>query len=257
MNNSVVIGHGVIGKATAEVFGISNYISRSDSNITYKEAAQCKYIFICLPTPTINGKCFTSDIYEAVKNLVESGLSKESIIIIRSTVYPGCNYDLQKSTRLKRIVSNPEFVNNDTATQDMLKPDLIVIGGDDRESVDQVVALYKSRFKYPDPVVTDSRTAEFIKYALNVFFASKVIIANQLFDGAQKLRANYDVARKVLEEHKWGSKNHLQVHHKGGRGAGGKCLKKDLEVFANLIEPSIFSKMNSINQTYLEMTEKE
>jgi UDPglucose 6-dehydrogenase len=256
MNNAVIIGHGVIGKATANAFVIGNHIDLEDSNITYEEAAKQKYIFICLPTPTINGKCFTSDIHEVIKNLIKSGLSEDSVIIIRSTVTPGFSRSIQKSLGITNIVSNPEFLSEDTAEYDMQNPDIIVIGSDSPRHLEMVKGLYMGRFKYAEIVETDSVTAEFIKYALNVFFATKVVFANQIFDGTQKLGANYETVRKVLEMHKWGSKNHFRVTHKGGRGAGGRCLHKDLEAFAGLVTPSIFDKIKSINDTYLEMTKK-
>lgn len=256
MDNAVVFGYGVVGRAVAEAFGIGKYYSRSSSNIAFDEVAKQKYIFICLPTPTINGKCFTKDIYDTIKELIAQGLSKDSVIIIRSTVTPGFNRSLQKSFGIENIVSNPEFINNDTAVEDMKNPDLVVIGGESQRHVEMVVGLYKGRFKHVEPIVTDSASAEFVKYSLNVFFATKVVFANQMFDASRRVKANYEVARRILEAHKWGSKGHFMVYHKKGRGAGGRCLPKDLEAFSNLVGPTIFDKVHSINQTYLKLTEK-
>lgn len=257
MNDGVVIGYGVIGKAVAEAFGIDKYYSRSESNITLGEAAKKKYIFICLPTPTINGKNFTDDIEKIIKQLVDNGLSENSVVIIRSTVYPGFNKHLQDTLGIKNIVSNPEFINNDTAIEDMKKPDLVVIGADEKKYRDMVLALYSSRFKYIEPVVTDSTTAELIKYALNTFFATKVVFANEIFDVAQEVKANYGVIQKVLEKHKWGSKGHFEIHHKGGRGAGGNCLKKDLEAFISIAVSPFFNTIYNLNQLLLGESNKQ
>ncbi len=139
----------------------------------------------------------------------------------------------------------------------MEKPDLIVLGGEDSDSVNQVAALYKARFKYPDPVITDSRTAEFIKYSLNVFFILKVVFANQLYDAAMELGANYSVVKKVLESHKWGTKNHLDPFHKNYRGAAGACLPKDLAAFGNLVPNlDLFYNIEELNKKYLESNKK-
>lgn len=257
MENAVIIGYGVIGKAVGSAFGIKDYISLSKSTIDYKEAAKRKYVFICLPTPTIDEKCFTTDIENAVKQLVENGLTKDSVIIIRSTVYPGFNRFLQNTFGIENIVSNPEFVNNDTAKEDMQKPDLIVVGGENKTYIDMVVAIYKGRFKYIEPVVTDSITAEFIKYSLNSFFMTKVVFANTLFDAAQELKANYGTVKKILESHKWGSKNHFEIFHKGGRGAGGHCLPKDIDSFTNLIQSSFLNCVFNENENILEKYPKQ
>jgi len=257
MDSSVIIGYGVIGRAVAEAFGVKKYYSRSDANITLEEAAKLRYIFICLPTPTINGQCYTQDIYETVKTLIANKGEEDSVIIIRSTVPPGFNKSLQDEFGVNNIISNPEFISNDTAVEDMKNPDLIVVGGEKQKYIEMVVALYKGRFKYIEPVVTDTVTAEFIKYALNMFFVTKLVYANQLNDAAIELGANYQVARKVLETHKWGSKNHFQTFHKNGRGAGGKCLKKDLEAFGNLaIKQDLFYYLEEINNKYLEASKK-
>lgn len=249
MENAVIIGNGVLGQATGEAFGIADRydIDPLRRTIEIEEVVKRKYIFICLPTPTSFGACDTSIIYETIAKFIKQGLSKDSILIIRSTVYPGFNRYLQSSFKINQFVSNPEFISNDTALEDMAKPDLIVVGGENQEAVSQVVALYKSRFKYPEPIVTDSTTAEFIKYSLNSFFALKVVFANQLFDGAQQLKANYEVVRKVLESHKWGSKNHLEAFHKGGRGYWGKCLPKDVEAFSEIIDSDLLRTVHGIN----------
>lgn len=257
MENSVIIGNGMVGKATAKAFGIDKYISLKDSNTTYQEAAKCKYIFICLPTPTKNGKCYVDDIRQTIKKLIENGLTQDGVVIIRSTVAPGTSRAIQKSFGIENVVSNPEFLSEDTADYDAQNPGIVVIGADSMRHMEMVKGLYMGRFKYAEIIETDSVTAEFIKYALNIFFATKVVFANQMFDVARKLNANYESVRKVLEMHKWGSKNHFRAIDKGGRGAGGRCLPKDLEAFAALATPSIFDKIHSINQTYLEMTNKK
>ena len=55
MTNSVIIGMGVVGKATAKSFGIKKYIDIKEiegdyEKIGYKDASNCRYIFICLPS---------------------------------------------------------------------------------------------------------------------------------------------------------------------------------------------------------------
>lgn len=246
MNSACIIGYGVVGRATAEAFGIKNYFSRNESNITLSDAAGCNYIFICLPTPTVRGAVFTDDIYGIIKEIKKLS-TIENTFIIRSTVYPGFNKFLQKSLKLENIVSNPEFLSEDTAVEDAKHPDLVVIGSDNEKARERVVGLYKGRFKNATYVVTDSVTAELIKYSLNGFFATKVVFANEIYDYAQKIKANYETIRAVLEVHKWGSKNHFRVFDKNGRGAGGKCLKKDLSALAEFSKSNLFREVALMN----------
>ena len=252
MENSCVLGWGTVGRATAKAFGISKYYSRSDSNITLDEASQCKYIFVCLPTNVKDGKYETEDI-EIICDLVGS---EDNIIILRSTVYPGFSSFLSREYGLN-VVFNPEFLSEDTAENDALNPDLVVIGSDDPKLSREVKGLYTARFKHVEPLVTDSITAEFIKIGLNGFFTTKVVFANEIFDYAQMVGANYEVFKKIVERHRWGSKNHFDIYHKNGRGAGGKCLKKDMEALHYYSGRSFFSIVKNINKLLLEETGKK
>jgi len=235
-----VIGYGTVGKSTALTFSIDKYYSRSTANITLEEAAACRYIFICLPTPIKDGKYVTKPITAIVRELSKYPSFKNSVLIIRSTVYPGYNHFLQATFGIKNVVSNPEFLSEDTWKEDAVKPSIVVIGADDPKLREKVAGLYQGRFKYSAPIITDPVTAELLKLAFNTFFVTKVIFANELYDYTQKTKANYETIRQALEAHPWGSKNHFQAFHKNGRGAGGKCLRKDVEALAYLVGHSAF-----------------
>jgi UDPglucose 6-dehydrogenase len=252
MNNACIIGYGVVGRATAEAFGIKKYYSRSESNITFDEARECKYVFICLPTNVEKGKYVTKDIEE----IIEKVGTKENIIILRSTIYPGFTKSIQERLGIN-IVFNPEFLSEDTAIEDAKHPDIIVIGSEDTAIALDVAAMYAGRFKYIKTVITDSTTAEFIKIGLNGFFTTKVIFANTMYNYAQQTGANYETFKSVLEDHRWGSKNHFQIFHKGGRGAGGKCLRKDMVALRNHSNGTLFMAVDDLNRVLLAQNNKK
>lgn len=254
MNNSCIVGYGTVGKATAEAFGITKYYSRKNKNMELEDIKNFKYVFVCLPTLVKEGKYQVNDIIAVLNKINE--VNPEAIIILRSTIYPGFCKSIQKSQGIKNLVFNPEFLSEDTAIEDAKKPMLIVVGSDNPKARQDVVALYKGRFSYIEPVETDSITAEFIKICLNGFFSLKVIFANQIFDYAQNIGANYETFAKVVQAHPWGSKNHFQVFHKGGRGAGGKCLRKDLEALAEYSDSMLLESTKEINDMLLEMSGK-
>src|SRR5258708_19716052 len=85
-NDKCIIGWGTVGKCTALTFNIEKYYSRSKANITLEEASKCKYIFICLPTPTVDGVCDVSAITKTIKELKKYPDFKNSVLIIPSTV---------------------------------------------------------------------------------------------------------------------------------------------------------------------------
>jgi UDPglucose 6-dehydrogenase len=257
MINAVVIGWGTVGKATADAFKIDQYYSRSEKNIDFDDIAKQKYIFICLPTPTVNGECDTHAITEFIKAIIKYPEAKNAVFIIRSTVYAGYNQFLQTELGITNIVSNPEFLSEDTAIEDANKPALIVIGADDPKYREQVYGIYSARFRYVQPIMTDSVTAELLKLSLNAFFTTKVIFGNEIFDYANKVGANYETIRIALEQHPWGSQGHFQIHHKGGRGAGGKCLAKDIESLAEVSGSDLLASVYAINKNLLMQSGKK
>ncbi|MGH2613344.1 MAG: hypothetical protein ACRDFB_09910 [Rhabdochlamydiaceae bacterium] len=257
-NNSIIIGWGTIGKAIGNAFGITNYYSRTEHNVAFKDIGKFRYIHICLPTPTINGECYVDGITDTIKKILENTPGNEQrVFIIHSTVYPGYNRSLQKQFRIKNIVSNPEFLSEDTALENANHPALIVIGADDPKYREMVLGIYKGRFKYCEPIITDSVTAELLKLTLNAFFTTKVVFANEIFDYANQIKANYETIKLALENHPWGSKNHFTIHHKGGRGAGGKCLSKDIEALANKSDNELLQLIDFTNKLLLTESKKK
>jgi len=249
MDNACIIGYGYVGRATAKSFGIGKYYDIKGQSISLEEASKCKYVFLCLPTPTNDNKCDTSTIFDVAKQIKDFG--GDNIFINRSTVEPGTARKLSEHLGTKKVVSNPEFLSELTWEHDAVYPSLIIIGCDDDETLADVRALYESRWRGIQLYQADTITAETIKYALNTFFATKVVFANELFNYCDKNGINYETVREVLEFHPWGSKNHFKIWHKGGRGAGGACLEKDLKAFSGETDSRLLKIANEINQELL------
>ena len=118
------------------------------------------------------------------------------------------------------VGSMPELLSEDTWERDATNPGLTIIGANDIPTKNALVALWKP-IKSRSTVVTDTTTAEMMKYAFNTFFITKIVYANQIYDACEQTGANYKVIREALMDHPWGSKHHFKVFHKGGRGGGG------------------------------------
>ena len=256
MNNDafVIGGRGMVGKATMEALNIPHCFDTKSSNINLKEASKKLFCFIALPTPT-DGRGVQKGIDEIrgyIQQLKEYG--GRNIFVIRSTVMPGTCKALAEQFDVM-VVSNPEFLTEQTWRQDAKNPKMIVVGADDVPSRNAVLGLYK-HFK-TQKVITDTVTAETIKYAFNTFYATKVVWANQIYDICVNNGANYNTIQNALHQHPWGSKNHLRTPHKGGRGAGGHCLPKDLAVFAKYGNSDLLREVQRLNNKYLQGSKKE
>jgi nucleotide sugar dehydrogenase len=253
--NCFVIGNGFVGQATRKSLDIPYYFDLKGSNITLEEGAKKLFCFICLPTPT-DGRGQQKGI-DLIRDYIKQikGLGGRNIFVIRSTVLPGTCRGLAKELGVM-VVSNPEMLSEKTWEHDALFPRVSIIGADNEPEKIALTNLWKSR-KAKFDVITDTVTAETLKYTFNLFNTLKVVFSNQIYDNCQITGADYKVIEDALHQHPWGSKHHFKVIHKGGRGAGGHCFPKDLSAFASFSNLELFKTVKKINQEYLDNSHKD
>jgi UDPglucose 6-dehydrogenase/GDP-mannose 6-dehydrogenase len=111
------------------------------------------------------------------------------VVIVKSTVVPGTTDEVvlpileETSGKIAGIdfgVSmNPEFLREGEAIHDFIFPDRIVLGGNDKRTIDALEALY-SVFDGADKLITNNKTAEMIKYASNSLLATMISFSNEI-----------------------------------------------------------------------------
>lgn len=257
MDNAAIIGNGIVGNATGNVFGIEKRfdIDETKSNASLKDIARCRYTFLCLSTPFIDNVGYnTKPIIDLIKQIEEYGAN--CLYIIRSTVNPGFARHIMDTLGIDRIISNPEFLSQDTAEKDIKNPPFILLGGYIPRYLQEVKAVYEGRIKGAPVILTDNTTAELAKLVLNGFFSTKVIYANQVYDVARSLSANYETIRDVLERHPSGFRNHARIWYKGKRGVNGKCLPKDSKALAFYTGGQLFKKIVELNEEYIYLRDE-
>jgi UDPglucose 6-dehydrogenase len=206
--------------------------------------------FLCVPTPTKNGKIDLSYIQSATESLARSLKKKESyhVVVIKSTVVPMTSEKiiiplLEKHSGKKvevdiGVCMNPEFLteihrswtDEGSLARDFFTEERIIIGESRKKSGDTIEALYKP-LKVPI-VRTDLKTAEMIKYACNCALASRISYWNEIYYICQKLGIDSNLVARVAGMDKRIGK-YGTIH---GKAFGGKCLPKDLEAFISLAE---------------------
>jgi len=240
-SQAAIVGGGVTGKATAKALGIEKIFDKlvKRSNITASEAVNFKYLFICVPTPTNSNGCDISYVEDTIKRF-----GNKHIFIIRSTVIPGTANMLVKKYNCT-IISNPEFLTESTSEEDAINPDIIVLGSEEKRIIKDIRNLFYTKEKFPNSkiVETDNKTAEMIKYAINNFYAVKVIFANYLYRICNNEGINYNIVKETMYERKWIGKNHLTVPYRNQFGVRGKCLPKDLTAFAKFSNNHFYNEM--------------
>ena len=188
-------------------------------------------VLVCVGTPSEkNGNLGLDQLRRVVSDIAACGpqLTKPLVVAIRSTVFPGtCEEEVLPAFQgLKNVsvVSNPEFLREGVAVKDFVEPSLVVVGGDDRASVEKVASLYNALGV--KACLVSLRTAEMIKYTCNAFHAVKIAFANEV--GALSSRLGVDaqeVMATLCEDVKL---NISPTYLKPGFAFGGSCLPKDL-----------------------------
>ena len=194
-------------------------------------------IFIAVPTPPLEDGSVDLSFIEGVAREIAQSMTSPKIIVDKSTV-PVKTGDKVTET-IKRyckarvdfdVVSNPEFLREGFAVEDLMKPDRIVIGVRSQRPVPSMKNVY-APFNAP-VIVTDINSAELIKHAANSFLALKISYINAVSVVCEASGANVqEVAQGMGMDARIG-RRFLEA----GLGFGGSCFPKDLSAFIKISE---------------------
>lgn len=245
-----IIGYGFVGESQAFAFSPVADIKIFDIEVAKRtheldEVLDQDLVFVCIPTPMKEDGTQDISLVEGFFYQVEK-FRANPIYILKSTVLPGTTKRLADKFNLN-IVFCPEFLTEKTAKLDMLTQSRIVIGGNDSSLVSKVQSLFEARFGNKHYVITDSTSAELIKYMSNNFLTVKTSFMNEYYDLATELEANWNSVIEGFASDPRIGNSHTQVPgHDGKRGFGGSCFPKDINA---IIE---FSKMFGLDMNILE-----
>ena len=241
-----IIGNGFVGESQTFAFSPTSDIRVYDidplkSTHTLSETLDSDFIFVCVPTPMkSDGSQDLSYIESVFKNAISG-----PIYIIKSTVLPGTTEKLVEKFPELDIIFSPEFLTERTAKLDMLTQARVIFGGK-KNLCNKVKILFEQRFMNRHYIVTDSTTAELVKYMNNTFFATKVSIINEFKRLSDALGTNWgDVIYGFAADGRVGD-SHLHVPGPDGKlGYGGTCFPKDVNALITLGD-KLGTPMNTI-----------
>ena len=126
------------------------------------------------------------------------------------------------------ILSNPEFLAEGTAIQDLFKSDRVLIGGDETETgqkaVKALVDIYTNWIPKEKILTTNVWSSELAKLASNAMLAQRISSINSLSALCEKTGANIEELSKAI-----GSDHRIGPHFlKASVGFGGSCFQKDI-----------------------------
>jgi UDPglucose 6-dehydrogenase len=221
-----IIGLGVIGTACKygfEKLGHKVLVHDIKLNTNIVDLIETEIIFICVPTPSnFDGSCNVEIVDSVVQEL--SNLKYKGVVAIKSTVKPTTTDKLKKETNLE-LCFVPEFLRERCAISDFTENHDLLAVGTESEKVFEVVK--KCHGHYPKKIEMLTTTeAELLKYYSNVYNATKIIFANEMYEICQKVGADYSKIKDTFVKRGTTKDMYLDVND-NFRGYAGVCLPKD------------------------------
>lgn len=204
-----------------------------------KAIDEAEMIFISVNTPTKtygSGKGMAADLkYIELCARQIARVSKSNKIVVEKSTLPVRTAEAIKNILDNtgngvrfQILSNPEFLAEGTAVQDLLNPDRILIGGDTTEegqhAINALVDVYANWVDRARILTTNLWSSELSKLTANAFLAQRVSSINALSELCEKTGADVnEVAKAIGMDSRIGPK-----FLKASVGFGGSCFQKDI-----------------------------
>ncbi len=192
-------------------------------------------IFIAVNTPTKSfgigaGRAANLEFIEKCARQIAKCSKGHKLIVEKSTL------PVRTAEAVKRILSssangatfdvlsNPEFLAEGTAVQDLLQPDRVLIGGESLEAVERLAQVYGRWIPRERILTTNLWSSELSKLAANAFLAQRVSSINAISALCEATGADVDeVAKAIGTDSRIGPK-----FLRASVGYGGSCFQKDI-----------------------------
>ncbi|MCA1966395.1 MAG: UDP-glucose 6-dehydrogenase [Flavobacterium sp.] len=225
--------------------GLSNVVAEARGRNLFfstevdKAIDEADMIFISVNTPTKTygvGKGMAADLkyIELCARQIARVAKTDKIVVEKSTL------PVRTASAIKeilehtgngvqfQILSNPEFLAEGTAIEDLFAPDRVLIGGDTsaegQKAIETLVAIYANWVPRDKILTTNVWSSELSKLTANAFLAQRVSSINALSELCEKTGADVnEVARAIGMDSRIGSK-----FLKSSVGFGGSCFQKDI-----------------------------
>ncbi|SEA86851.1 UDPglucose 6-dehydrogenase [Flavobacterium gillisiae] len=204
-----------------------------------KAIDEAQVIFISVNTPTKTfgkGKGMAADLkYIELCARQIAKIAKDDKIVVEKSTLPVRTAEAIKSILDNtgngvqfQILSNPEFLAEGTAVQDLLNPDRILIGGDSTEegakAIQSLVDVYSNWVSIDKILTTNVWSSELSKLTANAFLAQRISSINAMSELCEKTGADVnEVAKAIGMDSRIGAK-----FLKASVGFGGSCFQKDI-----------------------------
>ncbi|MEI6890741.1 MAG: UDP-glucose 6-dehydrogenase [Pontiella sp.] len=200
---------------------------------------QADIIFVSVNTPTKTfgeGAGYASDLqyWELCARRIKDVSTSDKIIVEKSTLPVRTAEAMERVLHAGEnpvhfeVLSNPEFLAEGTAMEDLQCPDRVLIGGHETEAgkkaIQTLVDIYATWIPNERILTTNLWSAELSKLTANAFLAQRVSSINAISALCEATEADVaEVAHAIGTDSRIGPK-----FLKASIGFGGSCFKKDI-----------------------------
>lgn len=195
-------------------------------------------IFVSVNTPTKvtgigAGRAANIKNCELCARKIAEVATTDKIVVEKSTVPVRTAESIKRvlaaaSTQKFQVLSNPEFLAEGTAVQDLLFPSRVLIGGEQTpeglRAIDTLVNVYANWVPREQIITTNLWSSELSKLVANAFLAQRVSSINSITALCEQTDADIDeISRAIGSDVRIGNK-----FLKASVGYGGSCFQKDI-----------------------------
>jgi UDPglucose 6-dehydrogenase len=197
--------------------------------------ADAQMVFISVNTPTKTfgtgaGKAANLEFVEKCARQIARVSTGHKIVVEKSTL-PVRTAEAVKTILSNTgggatfdVLSNPEFLAEGTAIEDLLNPDRVLIGGESASAIQALVDVYARWIPREKLLTTNLWSSELSKLTANAFLAQRVSSINAISALCEATEADVDeVAAAIGTDSRIGPK-----FLKASVGFGGSCFQKDI-----------------------------
>ena len=193
-------------------------------------------IYVMVATPSLaDGSYDITAVQRVVQDLADSDFDLQGkILVVGCTTNPGDCQTIQDQLRSRGIsvLYNPEFIAQGTIIRDLQNADMVLIGGENPDVIQQYQIVYHKIQPVQSPRIHSMSltAAELVKIGINCFLTTKISYANMLGEVLVRSGLEADVDRALAAvgaDSRIGGK-----YMKYGFGYGGPCLPRDNRAYA-------------------------
>jgi len=204
-----------------------------------KAIRESDIIFVSVGTPTKTygigaGRAADLKYIESAARMIAEEAHGPKIIVEKSTIPVKTAEAMMTILRSNsksgtfQVLSNPEFLAEGTAIEDLNNPDRVLIGGEQTPeglaAIEKVVSIYARWIPREKILTTNLWSSELSKLVANAFLAQRISSINSISALCEATGADVDeVARAIGKDSRIGPK-----FLKASVGYGGSCFQKDI-----------------------------